>query len=64
MSNFSLSSNSTPRRFFKFDVDVVNGEVCLHLFVTRGKKNCLKFFRVCLHAVSFEPVNGNFSHTY
>ena len=46
------------------DVDVVDGEVCLHLFVTRGKENCLKFLRVCLHAVPFEPVDSNFSHTY
>ena len=65
MLNFSLSSNSTTKSFtdfFRFDVDVVDGEeVCLHLFVTGGK-NCLKCFRVCLHAVPFKSVDSNFSH--
>ena len=46
MSKFSLSSNSTRKRlysFFRFGVDVLNGELCLHLFVTTGKEFFIGF---------------------
>ena len=38
-----------------FNVDFVNGEVCLQLFVSRGKYN--------LHTVPFKPFDCKFSYT-
>ena len=66
MSNFSCHPilHLKVLQIFQFDVDVVDSDqVSLHLFCDQGQEK-LKYFRICLHAVPFEPVNSNFSHTY